>query len=158
MVFLGLAGLRILFGAGGNAGIEGDLPTMPLLLASAFAIGLGGGFLAPILGVGGGLLMVPGLYFAIEGLSFSAARATSLAGGSLASARSIFLHKKAGNIDFASALPLALGALGGAVVGTFSVRSSFLLEVGRMGLGLLLVVQASRFFLQLVKKPDPKLG
>ncbi|MAB79122.1 MAG: hypothetical protein CMJ89_07185 [Planctomycetes bacterium] len=139
------AGLRILFPSAASAELgEGVSSFGVRTVLAALCSGFGGGFVSPILGVGGGLLMVPGLFFAIDGLSFTTARATSLAGGMVGSFRSIWLHARAGNIAFALGIPLALGALIGASVGVFAARYDPFVQLGKNLLGVLLVAQSIR--------------
>ena len=126
-----LAGLRILTSSG-DAVADGVVPPGWTTSLIALLVGVGGGFVAPILGVGGGLMMVPGLFLAIDGLSFTAARATSLAGGVAASMRSIALHSRASNIALRPGLFLALGALGGAATGVSFTRSDGFVQAGRV--------------------------
>jgi len=146
-----LAGLRILTSHGGDAVAGGVVSPDGTTSFIALLVGVGGGFVAPILGVGGGLLMVPGLFLAIDGLSFTAARATSLAGGVAASMRSIALHSRAGNIAFAPGLYLALGALGGAATGVSFTRSDGFVQAGRFLLAAILILQGIRFGRELGK-------
>ena len=109
-------------------------------------VGLAGGFLAPVLGVGGGLVMVPGLFLGVGGLGFDGARACSLAAGALGAARSLALKSKAGRVSWRHGIPLGAGALAGAVAGVVLLdREERLLEAGRIVLGLLLAVVALRF-------------
>lgn len=93
-----------------------------LRAATALAIGFGGGFVAPLLGIGGGLIAVPGLFFGLPGLGYLGARAASLAMGAVNGWRSLYLWSKKGEVDFKRAAPIALGALGGAWVGTSLVH------------------------------------
>ena len=128
-------------GPGGGALFEPGAAS----LAVAFLVGAGGGFVAPLLGVGGGLIMVPGLYLGIPGLGFSTARATSLAAGSVAAARSLWLHARAGRVRWRSATWLAAGALLGAVLGVRTTRLAGVADLGRILLALVLLFVALRF-------------
>ena len=151
-VVLTAAGLRILFSSG--AGAPEAVHESGALLTSlyALAVGFGGGFVAPVLGVGGGLLMVPGLFLSIDGLSFNAARATSLAGGMAASLRSVWLHSRAGNIEPRPGLALAGGALFGAAAGVFVTRTEGFVQAGRVLLAAILLAQALRFGRELLRR------
>jgi uncharacterized membrane protein YfcA len=122
----------------------------------SFAVGIGGGFVAPLLGVGGGLLMVPGLYLGIEGLGFAGARTASLAAGTLASARSLRLHSGAGRVIWPLGLRLGLGAAGGAVLGVLLVRDPQWVAVGRWLLGSILCFTALRFAWDLLRGRDAR--
>jgi hypothetical protein len=156
VVVLFAVGTRIVLAPEGNGAGPGELAGAvgPAELAIAFAVGLGGGFLAPLLGVGGGLLMVPGLYLGIPWLGFPGARACSLAAAAFAAARSLFLHARAGRVERTPALLLAAGALIGAYVGVAFVHVPSLRGIGRIPLGLILWAVAVRFLLDLRRATD----
>jgi uncharacterized membrane protein YfcA len=116
----------------------------------AFGAGVAGGFLAPLLGVGGGLFMVPALFLGIPGLGFTEARATSLAAGAVAAIQSLWLHGRAGRVELPAVLPLALGAVGGSLVGVRLVHVEGAVEVSRMLLAGVLVFVALRFLRDLL--------
>lgn len=95
-----------------------------LLLALAGA-GLFAGLVAGLFGIGGGAVIVPVLFFLLDGLGFDAtaqhvAVATSLATIIATSSRSVMAHHKHGAVDWAVlrdwSLPIVLGALGGMVL------------------------------------------
>lgn len=143
---LALAGVRVLFFSSAVA-----LVSAPGALAAgalAFAIGLAGGFLTPLLGVAGGILMVPALFLFL-GQPFGVARACALAAGSVSALRSLWLHARAGNIHWALGRHLALGALFGALGGVVAAHDPVLAQGGRVGLGVVLLLQAARFLRQL---------
>jgi uncharacterized membrane protein YfcA len=84
-VVLLLAGLRLLVAP---APVAGGLELGPSGRAcAALAIGVLGGMLTPLLGVAGGLFMVPALFFTLDGLGFGGARAASLAAGAVGAVR-----------------------------------------------------------------------
>ena len=145
ILFLLLSAGRIFFGAAPSEEIE----VAPVLSAAdqwlAGLVGLAGGFVAPLLGIGGGLLMVPGLLFVFPALGFAGARAGSLAAGSLASLRSLGLHAKAGRVRWPVGLRLGLGALVGAGIGVHTVHLPGLRDIGRPIIGFILVFVALRF-------------
>ena len=113
-----------------------DFETGLAALAAAFVVaGLGGGFLAGLLGVGGGIVVVPVLYHAYgliglnEDLRMHMAVGTSLATiipTSISSWRS-HARKNAVDLDLLKrwAPALALGAIAGGIIGT-SVRGDAL--------------------------------
>lgn len=146
-VVLGLAGLRVLLF---SSALALAVPH-ETLVSTALALGIGvcGGFLTPLLGVAGGVLMVPALFLTLGQLGFGGARACALAAGAVAALRSLFLHTRAGNVSFALGLPLALGALVGAVGGVMAAHDPLLAHGGRVLLGSVLVAQAGRFALEL---------
>ncbi len=113
--------------------------------ALSFVVGIGGGFLAPLLGLGGGILTVPGLFLGIPGLGFAAARTASLAAGAVAAGRSLRLHARAGRVAWGSGLRLGVGALLGGAAAAAVARHPGWVEAGRLGLGIVLLGVALRF-------------
>jgi uncharacterized membrane protein YfcA len=139
VVVLVLAAARILLGgSGGGPALAADVALSRGAAPLAFLVGIGGGFVAPLLGVGGGLLMVPGLFLGIPGLA-------SLAAGAVAAARSLRRHGRAGRVEWGTGLRLGAGAVLGAAVGVLVGRDPLWVEAGRVGLGLLLLGVAGRF-------------
>ncbi|MGR3464014.1 sulfite exporter TauE/SafE family protein [Limimaricola sp.] len=103
-----------------------DLGTLATLLGVAVAAGVAGGILAGLLGVGGGIVIVPALYFALSltgmepGLTMQLAVGTSLATivfTSLSSARG---HYRRGAIDAGLLKLWAPSILVGVVLGSFT--------------------------------------
>jgi uncharacterized membrane protein YfcA len=91
---------------------RGHAPLAPI----AF-VGLLAGFLAGLFGVGGGILIVPGLVIAAH-MSQRLAHGTSLAAVVPISIASVLSYTAHGNVDWYIALWLAIGAVVGAVIGT----------------------------------------
>lgn len=95
---------------------------LPLFIAAYAALGLLTGFLAGLLGVGGGLILVPVLIFHLEhaglavGFEPQVALATSLAAIVFTALSSVRAHHAHGAIDWALARRMGAGAL----VGTFA--------------------------------------
>lgn len=89
------------------------------------AVGVGlsffGGLASGLLGIGGGLLVVPILTFAI-GMSIHLATATSMFTMIFTSMSGVVQHYQTSHISFESALLLALGAIFGAQVGAFTSK------------------------------------
>ncbi len=137
------AGLRMLFA--GKAVPRVEWLEGGWLWLAGVAIGAVGGFVAPLLGIGGGLVFVPALFFAAPALGFSGARAVSLAAGIVASAQSLYLYWRAREVEWVQAKPLAIGALAGAVVGVETVHLPGVVDAARVMLGLLLCFVALRF-------------
>jgi uncharacterized protein len=79
-------------------------------------IGLGAGFASGLLGVGGGIIMVPALV-ALVGLGQHGAHATSLAAIVPIAAVGAVTFALSGEIDITAALLLAAGSLAGAQLG-----------------------------------------
>lgn len=86
-------------------------------LVQAVVVGVVAGFLAGLFGVGGGILMVPALV-AIMGMDQRLAHGTSLAAVVPIAISSTISYAVAGEVDWVVVAWLALGAVGGAVVGT----------------------------------------
>lgn len=84
-----------------------DLTEFLSMLALILAIGGFAGVIAGLLGVGGGIILVPAFYFAFEGLGYGPdglmqiCLATSLATIAVTSLRSLLAHDKRGAVDWA---------------------------------------------------------
>jgi len=142
-----LAGARVLLF---TAAVGGGVDPGPLFTELvALAIGVAGGFFVPLLGVGGGMIMVPGLFLSLGQLGFSGARACALAAGMVAAVRSLWLHGRAGNVDFGEGWLLALGALIGAYGGVVAAHDTLFRHYGRIVLAAVMLFQAARFALEL---------
>lgn len=149
--FLSLAGWRVWAGGGGEVVPDAELILHWSFYPVAFLVGIGGGFVAPLLGVGGGLLMVPGLYLALPAIGFPGARACALAAGVVGSIRSLRLHARAGRVHWIPGLTLGIGALFGATAGVFFLRIEGFAEVGRPILAVVLWFVAGRFLVDQLK-------
>jgi uncharacterized membrane protein YfcA len=99
--------------APGRAGSAGRTSNGVAILV----VGCLAGFLAGLFGVGGGILIVPGLVMAAH-MTQRLAHGTSLAAVVPISIASVTTYAVHGNIDWAAAACLAVGAVGGAVLGT----------------------------------------
>jgi uncharacterized protein len=97
------------------------VPTAPAVtssnLAAILGVGILAGFLAGLFGVGGGILIVPGLVIA-AGMDQRLAHGTSLAAVVPISVASVVTYAAHGNVDWTAALWLSIGAVAGAVIGT----------------------------------------
>lgn len=80
------------------------------------SIGIAAGFMAGLLGVGGGLVLTPGLVMGVR-LPIKHAVATSLAAVSMMSVTALISHVALGHVDWRFAIPLAVGVVPGAQVG-----------------------------------------
>jgi uncharacterized membrane protein YfcA len=89
----------------------------PAALAPIAVVGLLAGFLAGVFGVGGGILIVPGLVL-LAHMNQRLAHGTSLAAVVPISIASLVSYAAHGNVDWTAAGWLAIGAVGGAVIGT----------------------------------------
>ncbi len=79
-------------------------------------MGVMAGLLSSVMGVGGGVIIVPALVF-LFGFSMSTAAGTSLAVIIPTAVMGVFRHHMAGNVQWRAAILLALGGIAGAYVG-----------------------------------------
>ncbi len=107
------------------------LPMMALLVV----IGAFAGVVAGLLGVGGGIVLVPAFFYAFTSLGYGGQQvmqicvATSLATIVVTSPRSVMSHHKKGAVDWQMLRDWALFIVGGALIGTLvasQVKSSVL--------------------------------
>src|SRR5205085_12425805 len=91
-------GARDVFVPDGRGG-----PDQPGALVVA-AIGFVAGIVAPLLGIGGGLVAVPGLLYLAPDLGFLVARAASVAMSTVTAWQSVWLYRRDGEIKSAAAL------------------------------------------------------
>lgn len=149
-VVLTLVGLRILLSAGFAAEPQPFHDSYGVARAGAIAgLGVLAGTVSPLLGIGGGLIVVPGLLLLLPEAGGLGARAASLGVACVTSVRSIQLYAREGGIRRATALPFAGGALVGAALGVEVVHLPGVSGVGQRVLGAILVVTAVRFMLDL---------
>ena len=87
----------------------------------AALVGAAAGLLGGLFGVGGGLIIVPGLV-GLARMERRLAHGTSLAATLPIAAASLLTYLSHGNVDWAVALFLAIGAIVGAIVGTQLLR------------------------------------
>jgi len=87
----------------------------------AAIVGVGAGMLGGLFGVGGGLIIVPGLV-AWAGMERRLAHGTSLAATLPIAVASLITYLIHGNIDWPVAFFLSIGAIGGAIIGTHLLR------------------------------------
>lgn len=88
----------------------------PAELAVLAAIGLGAGVLSTLFGIGGGIAIVPALHYGL-GVEWAHATALSLAAITVMSPTGVLAHARRGAVDWRLAVPLAVGGIGGVVVG-----------------------------------------
>jgi uncharacterized membrane protein YfcA len=117
-----------------------DVKWVPIALVGIFA-----GLLAGMFGVGGGILIVPGLVLA-AGMKQRLAHGTSLAAVVPISVASLLSYTAHGNVDWDVAFWLAIGAVAGAVIGT-RLLQSLPQRTLAMLFATVLVVSALRLFL-----------
>ncbi len=127
-------------------------PLIPMA-ALLLVIGAFAGVMAGLLGVGGGIILVPAFYYAFSALGYASDQlmqiclATSLATIIITSLRSVMAHHKRGAVDWNILRKWAPGIVIGAVIGMFiaaNLRSTTLQAIfgvlgiivgGYMGLG-----------------------
>ena len=143
--FLLLAGIRLLV-PGVALADQGSLELGAMQLALALGVGLVGGTVAPMLGIGGGVVMVPGLALLIDGLGFESARACALAAATVGAARSVALYARRGRVDWRHGFLLAAGALIGATIGVQLAHIEGAGPVGKRLLGVLVIFVSLRYF------------
>jgi uncharacterized protein len=131
----------------------------PLLIAQLLILGIGTGFLAGLLGIGGGMIMVPFLTYFITArgvspdLAVKMAIATSMATIIFTSISSVRAHHKRGAVRWDIAKSLSPGiVLGGfmASLGVFALLKGAWLAIF---FGLFVTFSATQMFLD--KKPAP---
>lgn len=117
----------------------------PMNLVAVALVGVAAGFLAGTFGVGGGILIVPGLVL-IARMPQRLAHGTSLAAVIPISLASLVTYVSHDNVDWPAVLWLSIGAVAGAVIGTrlLHVLPQFTLGVLFAGV---LIVSAIRMFL-----------
>lgn len=109
------------------------------------AVGLGAGLLSGLFGVGGGILVVPALVMILR-LDQRLANGTSLGAVLPISVSSLVTYWSHGNVDWPVAMWLALGAVGGAILGTRWIHTLPRHVLGYL-FSLVLVVTAIRLFI-----------
>jgi hypothetical protein len=90
-------------------------------MVSVVLVGLAAGALSGLFGVGGGLLIVPGLVGIVK-LERRLAHGTSLAATLPIALASVTTYIINGNVDWAVAGLLAIGTIGGALIGTYLLQ------------------------------------
>ncbi|KEO58605.1 sulfite exporter TauE/SafE family protein [Thioclava indica] len=103
-----------------------DLSLLLPLVAILMAVGAFAGVLAGLLGVGGGIVLVPAFFYLFSGLGYGSddlmqvCVATSLATIIVTSIRSVLAHSKRGAVDWQTlrqwVVPIAIGAVIGVLV------------------------------------------
>jgi len=143
------AGARVLTASGHGGQVPGELSRAEFLLVPL--IGFTGGFLAPLLGIGGGLVVVPCLFLGFPTIGYVEARASSLAMAMVASGWSVRNYLRTGELELRSVLPMMAATVLGAVLGVSAVHLPGWGEIARTSLGVVLLVVAVRFARDVLK-------
>lgn len=135
-----------------------DASLIPFILA-LLAVGAFAGLIAGLFGIGGGIIMVPALYYVLTGLGYEAHAMHAAVGTSLmvivaTSLRSVAAHAQKGAVDFKVLKTwtpfIVLGALGGSAVADLAPGRAL---TGLFG-AVALLLSAQFFF----GRPDWKLA
>ena len=130
----------------------------PLLIATLLAMGCVSGFLAGLLGIGGGMLLVPGLTFIASARGFPVdyvvkmAVATSLATILFTSLSSVRAHHRRGSVRWDVVKLLAPGIVVGSLLGAQIAK---LLSTRALALAFAVFVSYSAVQMFIDKKPKP---
>jgi len=123
-----------------------DLLLLLTMLAMVVGIGAVAGVLAGLLGVGGGIVLVPAFFYGFQTLGYGGAQlmqvclATSLATILITSLRSVLTHNRRGAVDWAIlrgwAPGIAVGALAGVLLAAQLRSGTLQLLFGALGVGI----------------------
>ncbi len=108
-------------------------------------LGVCAGICVPLLGIGGGMILVPGLLFMLPQIGYLGTRATSMAVAAFISSRSLWRYSRQGQVDWHTARWLALGSLVGAWGGVALVHVPGVASGAQFAMGLVLWFSAVRF-------------
>jgi uncharacterized membrane protein YfcA len=131
----------------------------PLLILELALLGLGTGFLAGLLGVGGGMMMVPFITIILSNrgvspdLSVKMAIATSMATIIFTSLSSVRAHHQRGAVRWDIVQRLAPGIVVGSIIGSLGVFALLKGSYLAIFFGLFVSFSATQMFLD--KKPKP---
>lgn len=158
-VMLALGGLKVMYDVLFPPVTTGMSSVETLDLAHvivALLAGFGGGVLAPLLGVGGGLIVVPALLLGMPELGYGQIRACSMAAATVTSFRSAWLHMKDRRIHWPIGGWLAASAVLGATLGVFLFHIEGMEKVARAMLAFMLWYVTWRFVRELRRPVEPE--
>lgn len=131
----------------------------PLLIIELALLGVGTGFLAGLLGIGGGMLMVPFITIIMSNravepdLAVKMAIATSMATIIFTSMSSVWAHHQRGAVRWDIVRRLAPGIVAGSIIGSLGVFALLKGSYLAIFFGLFVSFSATQMFLN--KKPQP---
>ena len=117
----------------------------PGAYAAIAGVGLLAGIVAPLLGIGGGLVAVPGLFLGVPSIGYATARACSTAMSVFNGWQSVWLYRKEKLSRPATAVWLAGGALAGGVAGDALIHVEGVMPFAQRLLGATLLLASARF-------------
>lgn len=126
----------------------------PLEILALLAIGLTAGLLAGLLGIGGGVVMVPAMVL-IMGLDQHVAQGTSLLVIIPAAALGSFTHHRHGRLALRDAAAMAVGGVLGAVLGSVTALSLDDQLLRRL-FAILILAVAVRLLMTRRASPEPR--
>ena len=115
-------------------------------MIGAVVIGLAAGIIAGLLGVGGGVLFVPGLVFFL-GLDQHHAEATSLLAIVPVALVGTYRQDRYGNVDLRDALLVGVPAIGGVLLGT-ALQQRLHARVISLAFAAVLIASAAKLVLR----------
>jgi uncharacterized membrane protein YfcA len=115
------------------------------LVALVAATGLAAGFVAPLLGIGGGLVAVPALLFGLPAIGYLGARACSTAMSACNGWQSVWLYRERGGLELPTALWASAGALAGSWIGVRVAHVPGITFYAELIVALTLLLVAARF-------------
>jgi uncharacterized membrane protein YfcA len=122
----------------GQTGAKRETPWLRFVIVGVFA-----GFFAGLFGVGGGVLIVPGL--AMAGLDQRLSHGTSLGVTVILSGSALVGYAIDGNVEYAAALLILVGSSVGVIIGT-ALLQKIPMKALQIGFAVLLFVTAIRLF------------
>jgi uncharacterized membrane protein YfcA len=132
-----------------SAVARGAAVASPSLTPGAYgaiaAVGLLAGLVAPLLGIGGGLVAVPGLFLGAPAIGYATARACSTAMSVFNGWQSVWLYRNEKLAEARTAAWLAGGALAGGVAGDALIHVDGVVPFAQRLLGATLCLAAGRF-------------